>query len=107
MSSVTWSVDAVPPSVTGFAILGSSGTGGTVQYFLSDASTITEIRCVLDSAPDAACGSGTFGSMGWDGLVEHRIEVYGIDEWGNSGVSAPAAPAPAPRAFTVWDFGQP
>lgn len=105
-ASVTWNVDSEPPTVQGFSILSAGGTGGSVQFTLRDASEISEIHCDLDGV-ESLCGSGTFGSQDWDGLVEHRIEVWGVDEWGNSGETAPAATAPSIRAFTVWDFGQP
>jgi hypothetical protein len=102
-ASVMWNVDAAPPLVTSLSFTPTGAGEGEVDFTLSDTSLIVEIHCVLDGN-DNVCGSGTSGQFAVATGNSH-IEVYGVDEWGNSGQAFTATTTvPAPRIsldFTV------
>src|SRR5207249_4299519 len=88
-ASVTWNVDATGPVVTN--VTGptnpTTSTDAHFTFTLTDASSIVEIHCQLDSGSDTVCGSSGSGSVDYSSLPtgSHTFNVYGVDSFGNVG----------------------
>ncbi len=87
--SITFTVDTTAPQVT--VLTGTPGTAGdgsiTFNATLTDASTITAVFTRLDRTSFANRGAGPSIARTETQLAagEHVFEVYGVDQWGNSG----------------------
>ncbi len=110
-TSVTFVVDSTPPLVTQLTATNSINGNATVNYALTDESDVTSVHCVLDGV-DIECGESASGGWNYNGLTPgvHDLQLYGIDQVGNSGQSATPGPVPTTRAeitFTeVYDTGR-
>lgn len=103
--SVTWSVDGSAPVVTSLSVSPNGAYAVIASFALSDMSNISAVHCELDGS-DAACGSSSSQAYSSLSAGSHALEVYGVDEWGNSGSGATPASVPAVRAhidFSVVD----
>ncbi len=95
-AGVTFIVDLDPPIVEDLEIQCESLNGRpavpVATFDLSDASGVSEIDCLVDGSGES-CGSGDGGSLVLPcGTL--TFEVYGTDEWGNSGASDSPGSAP-------------
>jgi hypothetical protein len=100
-ASVTFEVDADPPIVTSIVQL-PGGTGGTESFTvtLTDRSQVTSVRCRIDGGNFFTCGAQATSTFPVNELSpgEHLLEVFGIDQFGNTGQGALSRNPPTPFA---------
>ncbi len=98
-ATTSFTVDSSPPIVVELEALPADNGVANVIYDLEDASDVVSVHCVIDGS-DEVCGDDASDEVALTGLSPgpHQLQVYGVDEWGNSGAAAPPAPPAAERA---------